>query len=252
MEIVAIIQARMTSTRLPGKVLMEIMGRPLLSYQVERLRLSRGIGRIIMATTTNREDDPVAELAGREGISVFRGSEHDVLDRYYQAAREFGCGHVMRITGDNPLVEPEVCDRLVEIHLGEGADYSHTGPRLAEGLDCELFTRASLEKAWREAKLPSEREHVTLYINHHPELFKISVMDNDTDDSKYRITVDDRDDFEVVETIFTSLYPTAEPYIRIKDIKSFLRSNPEVMKKNMDKIRNEGLLISLENDVGSD
>jgi spore coat polysaccharide biosynthesis protein SpsF len=247
-KVTAIIQARMTSTRLPGKVLMEVMGRPLLSYQIERLRFSKRIDEIIIATTANKGDDPVAELAHKEGLKVFRGSEHDVLDRYYQAAKEFKIKHIMRLTADCPLIQPNICDRITFAYFQMGCDYLRTGPTFVEGLDCEIFSFRALDKAWKNANLKSEREHVTLYFRNHPELFAIKTVENETDDSKYRITVDQEDDYLVVKAIIENLYGGNDKYFKIEEIKSFLESNPGIFAINRSIGRNEGLLKSLEED----
>ena len=238
----------MTSTRLPGKVLMEVMGRPLLSYQIERLRFSNRIAEIIIATTTNQEDDPVAKLAQKEGIKAYRGSEDDVLDRYYQAVKEYGAEHIMRLTGDCPLITPEVLDSIANTYFESGVDYIRTGETFAEGLDCEIIGFRALAKAWLEAELESEREHVTLYIRNHPELFKTMVKENDTDDSSYRITVDEREDFLVVKTILEKLYKDDKICFSIGDIKNFFEENTDTYQLNARIIRNEGLLKSLQND----
>jgi spore coat polysaccharide biosynthesis protein SpsF len=238
----------MTSTRLPGKVLMEVMGRPLLSYQIERLRFSKRINEIIIATTTNKEDDPVAELAYKEGLKVFRGSEDDVLDRYYQAAKEYRAKHIMRLTADCPLIDPVICDLVIDEYLKSGANYVHTGPSFAEGVDSEIFSFKSLEEAWKKARLRSEREHCTLFFHNHPEKFKKITMCNDTDDSKYRITVDRPEDFLVVKAVFEGLYNTTNRYFGTGDIKRFLDSHPSIFQLNSSVVRNEGLIESLKED----
>ena len=248
-KVTAIIQARMTSTRLPGKVLMEVMGRPLLSYQIERLRFSKRIDVIIIATTTNKEDDPIVELTREEGLKVFRGSEDDVLDRYYQAAKKYNVKHIMRLTADCPLIQPGICDRIASMYFQMGCDYLRTGPTFAEGLDCEIFSFSALEKAWKNAQLQSEREHVTLYFSNHPELFEIKTVENETDDSRYRITVDEEEDYLVVKAIIENLYSGNEEYINIEEIKTFLESNPQIYAINKHVTRNEGLLKSLDEDA---
>jgi spore coat polysaccharide biosynthesis protein SpsF len=248
MQVTAIIQARMTSTRLPGKVLMKVMGRPLLSCQIERLRFSKRIDEIIIATTTNKEDDPVAELAHKEGLKVYRGSEDDVLDRYYQAAKEHRAEHIMRLTADCPLIDPDICDSIVNAYFESGVDYIRTGESFAEGLDCEIVGFRALTRTWLEAKLKADREHVTLYIRDHPELFKTMVKENEIDDSRYRITVDEEVDFLVVKTILENLYKGNHSYFTVREIKSYLDAHPEVCKLNSHVIRNEGLLKSLQDD----
>lgn len=245
-KVTAIIQARMSSTRLSGKVLMEVMGRPLLSYQIERLSFSKTIDKIIIATTVNREDDTIVELAQKEGLTFYRGLENDVLDRYYQTAKKHNVNHIMRLTADCPLIDPDICDSIAKVYFESGVDYIHTGQTFAEGLDCEIIGFKALRRAWFEAKQKSEREHVTLYIHNHSELFKTMVRENDIDDSRYRITVDEKEDFLVVKAILENLYRGSDTYFTIGDIKFYLDAHPEVYSLNSYIIRNEGLLKSLQ------
>ena len=246
--IAAIVQARMTSTRLPGKVLLKVMGRPLLSYQIERLRRINNIDNIIIATTVNRDDDPIVELCNRESVFYFRGSENDVLDRYYQAAKKFGVNDIMRITADCPLIDPEICSRVVNVYLESEVDYIHTGLTFAEGLDCEVLSFNVLERSRQEAVLLSEREHVTQYVHNHPELFKKVAFQNKTDDSKYRFTVDEQEDFLVVKAIFEGLYDTYSSLFSAAEIKSFLDAHPDIFQINAAVIRNYGLLKTFKDD----
>ena len=246
--VTAIIQARMTSTRLPGKVLMKVMGRPLLNYQIERLYFNKMIDKIIIATTVNKEDDPIVKLCQQEGLDFYRGSEDDVLDRYYQTAKKYNTAHIMRLTADCPLIAPDICDSIADTYFENEVDYIRTGETFAEGLDCEIVGFKALTKSWLEAESKSEREHVTLYIRNHPELFKTMVKENETDDSRYRITVDEENDFLVVKTILENLYKGNDSYFTVREIKSYLDSHPEVHRLNSDIIRNEGLLKSLQGD----
>jgi len=247
-KVTAIIQARMTSTRLPGKVFMKVMGRPLLSYQIERLRFSKRIDDIIIATTTNKEDGPIAKLAQKEGLNFYRGSEDDVLDRYYQTAKKYNVKNIMRLTADCPLIDPDICDSIANVYFESGVDYIRTGETFAEGLDCEIISFSVLTKAWQESILNAEREHVTLYILNHPKLFKIMVKENEADDSRYRMTVDEEEDFLVVKTILENLYKGNNSYFTVKEIKSYLETHPEVYRLSSNITRNEGLLKSLQDD----
>ena len=248
MKVTAIIQARMNSTRLPGKVLTKVMGRPLLSYQLEGLRLSKRISEVIIATTVNREDDPIEKLASKEELKFFRGSEDDVLDRYYQTAKKYSVKHIMRITADCPFIQPDICDRIADTYINSGVEYIRTGETFAEGLDCEVASFNVLSQAWQEAKLKSEREHVTQYIVSHPEIFHISIVENETDDSKYRLSIDEKEDFLVIKAILENLYVGTDNYITIKQIKDFLDNHPEIYGLNTHIIRNEGLLRSFQKD----
>lgn len=246
--IAAIVQARMTSSRLPGKVLKEIMGTPILAYLIERLTFSKLIDKIILATTTNKEDDDIASFAVREKIPCYRGSENDVLDRYYQAAAKFDISHIVRITGDCPLVDPYLCDKMIGECLNAKAGYVYMGPSFAEGLDCEVLSFSALEKAWKDSVLKSEREHVTLYIYNHPELFNHIVLHNETDDSKYRITIDEPEDYAVVKLIIEKLYRKGLQPFSTAEIKDFLDKNPDILSLSAHIVRNEGLLKSLKED----
>jgi spore coat polysaccharide biosynthesis protein SpsF len=224
------------------------MGRPLLSYQIERLRFSKMIDKIIIATTVNEEDAPIVELAQKEGLNFYRGSEDDVLDRYYQTARKYNITHIMRLTADCPLIQTDICDRIVSLYFESGVDYIHTGETYAEGLDCEVLSFDALSHAWREAKLKSEREHVSLYICNHPETFRLMIDENETDDNKYRLSVDEKEDYLVVKAIIENLYEGSDNYFTIAKIKAFLNTNPEVYRLNSYISRNEGLLKSLQDD----
>ncbi|MBI4272957.1 glycosyltransferase family protein [Candidatus Uhrbacteria bacterium] len=246
----AIIQARMTSTRLPGKVLKEVLGRPLLSYLFERLRRVKEIEQIVLATTTNEEDDSIVALCEKERVFVYRGSEHDVLDRYYQAAQMYDADPIMRVTADCPLIDVQVFQLAIQIFQSGQFDYIYTGSSFSEGLDCEIFSFEALSRAIQDAKLKSEREHITLYVRNHPELFRIKILENASDDSRYRITVDEPEDFEVVRTIVEGLYPNNHNF-NIEHIKKFLNNRPEIFSINSSIIRNEGLLTSLKAESNS-
>jgi len=247
-KVTAIIQARMASTRLPGKVLMEVKGKPLLAYQIEQLRFAGSLEELIVATTVNASDDPIAAFAERRGIPVFRGSEEDVLDRYYRAAGDFKCRHIMRLTADCPLIDPDVCEQLTDLYFEKGLMYAKTSPTFAEGLDCEIFSYKALKIAWKSAHLRSEREHVTLFFRNHPELFPATDLDNYSDDTKYRITVDQPEDFAVVKALIEVLHKEDTSPIHFHKIRSFFDRNPKIFSINKDAVRNEGLLRSLEAD----
>jgi spore coat polysaccharide biosynthesis protein SpsF len=243
-----IIQARMNSTRLPGKVLLMVKSRPLLSYLIERLGFCKSIGEIVLATTINPSDNPIADFAKEKGLLLYRGSENDVLDRYYQASSAFQCQHIMRITADCPLIDPGICDRVAEYYLHEDFDYVVTGPSFAEGVDCEIFSFQALKTAWERANLKSEREHVTLFFLNHPEIFRSLQIENETDDSRYRITVDQPEDFQLVKLLLEALYQDQASCFTIAGIKAYLNRNPDILAINRDVIRNEGLLRSRQED----
>jgi len=227
--ILAVLQARCSSTRLPGKVLKPILGTPMLLKQVERIKRSKLIDLLLVATSVEPSDDQIAQLCAKHAIDCFRGSLEDVLDRFYQAVERHNPGHVVRITGDCPLIDPEIIDQTIELHLRGQYDYTsncleRTYPH---GLDVEVFTAASLEAAWREAALPYEREHVTPYLKEHPELFKIGSLKNSVDLSHLRWTVDYESDYVLVKRIYESLYQ-ANPAFTTADILALLDAKPEL------------------------
>jgi spore coat polysaccharide biosynthesis protein SpsF len=247
-KVTAIVQARMGSSRLPGKILKPVLGRPLLTYEIERLKRCTILREIVLATSDLPEDDPVAALGAELGIHVFRGSESDVLDRYAQAARACDARYVMRVTGDCPLIEPAICDRTVTRFFEARADYIATPPQVAEGLDCEVFTRAALEAAWNEARRPSEREHVTLFIRNHPDRFRCFETLHDSDDSGYRVTVDEPEDLAVVKAILEALVPLHGLAFTFSQVREFLDAHPNIRSLNSAIVRNEGLIKSLINE----
>lgn len=227
-----ILQARMGSSRLPGKVLMPVLGKPLLAYELERLQRVDNADTVLVATTRLPEDDAIAALCAETGVSCHRGSDADVLDRYYQAAQEVGAKRIVRVTGDCPLIDPEVVSAVIDAFDAaalsrEPADYlSNTLERtFPRGLDVEIFSRDTLETAWKEAIDPAEREHVTPFIYRHPNRFRIQQYRQAVNRSHLRWTVDVPDDFRLVETILTHLYPD-KPDFSQEDILRLLGGHP--------------------------
>lgn len=207
MKIVAVIQARMGSTRLPGKVLMDICGRTMLERVVRRTQNAQLVDEVIVATTTNHADDAIVHECNRLGVALFRGSEDDVLDRYFCAARTHSADAVVRITSDCPLIDPELIDQVIAAFCSNDCDYAaniieRTYPR---GLDTEAIKIEALERAWREAKEPYQRAHVSPYIFFQPQLFPQISVKGDRDSSQYRWTVDTQPDLELVRTIYARL-----------------------------------------------
>ena len=205
MNIVAIIQARMGSSRLPGKVSMDLGGETVLGRVVRRLQRSRHISKIVVATTTVPADEVIVAECDRLEVLCFRGSEHDVLDRYYQAARANAADAVVRITSDCPLIDPELVDETVEVFGDKHADYaSNVFPRTyPRGLDTEVFSFDALDRAWREAREAHQREHVTPYLYEHPQIFKLASLSGAADYSRYRWTLDTREDLELLRAIYS-------------------------------------------------
>lgn len=249
MKITVIIQARMTSARLSGKVMKEVLGRPLLAYLIERVRCCKQIKDVILATTLNIQDDPIVKLGNEKGINVFRGSEKNVLERFHEAATMFNANHIMRITADCPLIDPDILFRLIEYYFSESFDYvsNCAYPTLPDGLDAEIFNFKTLDHAYKHAILPSEIEHVTPYIRSHPEMFKIGNWTYHEDLSHLRWTVDEPEDFEFVRQVIESLYPVKRDF-RMSDILKLLHQKAGLGKINKHITRNEGFLTSLEED----
>jgi len=220
---VVIIQARMGSSRLPGKVLLDIAGQPMLVRVYERTSMARSLDQVVVATTTSPQDNAIEALCEGRGYPCYRGSEHDVLDRYYQAARLHGAGVIVRITADCPVIDPQVVDHTVRSFLGtsdpgsragkseQGIPYDFAANRLPPpwgrtypiGLDTEVCTFQGLETAWREATLPHQREHVMPFFYEQPERFRILHVTHDPDYGDLRWTVDTAEDLELMRQIFS-------------------------------------------------
>ena len=203
-----ILQARMGSSRLPGKVLAPLGDRPILAQILERLRAASRPDCVVVATSDRDLDDPVAELSMRLGFPCFRGDERDVLDRYLQAAMLHELDLVVRATADNPLVDPRELDRLVDLHRSSGADYCHAFGQLPVGVGVESFTRAALEASWREGLAPNHREHVNEFIQEHPDRFEIRALDIPPAKvaPDLRLTVDTPEDLERARFVYGRLY----------------------------------------------
>lgn len=248
--ILGILQARVSSSRLPGKVLEPILGQPMLARQLERLARCREIDHLIVATSGDATDDAIAGLCRRLGVECFRGSLENVLDRFYQAAIPHAPAHVVRLTGDCPLADPALIDALIRFHLAEGSDYASNchEPSLPDGLDAEVMRMEALATAWREARLPSEREHVTPYLRNHPERFRIRLWKNPVDLSAHRWTVDEPEDLEFVRAVYAALYPR-NPAFGMQDVLDLIAQRPELAEINAGIRRNEGYEKSLREDV---
>lgn len=243
--IIAVLQARASSSRLPGKVLKPILGKPMLLHQIERILRARVPERLVLATSTNPEDESVADIGRMAGIDVYRGSLDDVLDRFYRAAEPFSPSHVVRLTGDCPLADPDVIDAVARFAVDGAYDYASNTirPTFPDGLDVEVATLEALEKAWREATMKSDREHVMPFLHRQPDRFKLGNYENGEDLSTLRWTVDEPADFILASAIYGALYPN-NPEFKTADILSFVRSNPQVNQYNQNIARNEGYKVS--------
>lgn len=247
--ILGILQARISSTRLPGKVLKPILGKPMLFRQIERIHRSKNIDKILVATSIEKSDDIIEDFCHSNNIEYFRGNLNDVLDRYYQAAKLYHTKHVVRLTGDCPLIDPEIIDNVITYHIKQNNDYTSNTlkPTFPDGLDVEIMRFNALEQAWTQSKLPSHREHVTRFLYTQPELFKLGNVQNVTDLSHLRWTVDDQTDFDLINEIYQSLYEK-NPTFNFEDILTFLETHPKLKTLNTNNLRNAGLQKSLSAD----
>lgn len=250
--ILAILQARVSSTRLPGKVLKPILDKPMLELQIERIKRSRLIDKLILATSNESSDDPLEDLAKKLNINYYRGSLDDVLSRFYKAAIPYKPDHIVRLTGDCPLADPELIDEVIADHIAQNVDYTSNSlkPSYPDGLDIEVTKFSALMEAYNEAKLPSEREHVTPFIHKQPNRFKVNVISCPHDYSSLRWTVDEPEDFELVKQIYESLYPLKSDFTW-QDTLELVLKHPELKVLNKGFDRNEGYKKSLLKDQES-
>ncbi len=245
--ILAILQARSSSSRLPRKVLARLLGKPMILRQIERIRRAKRLDRLVVATSVDASDDELAEICRQDGVSVYRGSLDDVLGRFLGAAQSVGAPDwIVRLTGDCPLADPQIIDRVIEEALASDADYASNAvePTFPDGLDVEIMRFSALAAIAAEPRSAAEREHVTLALYRQPERFKIRHVRNDENLSHLRWTVDEPRDFELVKAIYAALYP-AKPDFGFADILALIARRPGLATLNIDIKRNEGLAKSL-------
>lgn len=235
MKTVIINQARMTSTRLPGKVLKTVMGKPLLEYQIERLKRVKGADELVVATTVNASDEPIVELCRKLGVPYYRGSEEDVLSRYYGAAVEHRADTIVRVTSDCPLIDPAVIDLVIQAYAQDAGSYDYVSNTLKRtyprGMDTEVFSFSALKEAFSCAVLPGEREHVTLYIYKNPQKFRLHNVKYVRDESRHRWTVDTAEDFQLIEIMLSEIYPR-NPLFTLEDCLKLVQDRPELIEIN--------------------
>ena len=248
--ILGIIQARAGSSRLPGKGLAPILGRPMTAVQLERVARARLLDKIVVATPDEPADAVFGPLCEAAGVDWMRGPLADVLDRFHLVAERYAPDHVVRLTGDCPLTDPDVIDAAVRLHLEGDYDYTRNvaPPTFPDGLDVEVMTTAVLQAAWREADRTAQREHVTLWVREHPERFAIGNLTHSPDLSALRWTVDEEADLGFVRAVYEALYP-AEPDFRMADILALIARRPELLDTNQGIARDEGLAKSLRDDA---
>jgi len=241
-----IIQARTGSTRLPNKVLLKAGKDSLLGYEIKRVRQSKLINKIVVATTVKKWDDIIKKLCEKNKVDCFRGSENDVLGRYYQCSLKYPkFSNIVRITGDCPLIDPAIIDRVIDFFIKNKFDYASNVEKetFPDGMDVEIFKKEVLREAAQKAELTSQREHVTLYIRKTKKYKKGNLL-SDQDLSHFRLTVDEKEDYEVVKFLIKNSN-IRDGYMKYL---SLLIKNPDMILKNSYIIRNEGLLKSLKNE----
>lgn len=244
MKVVCVVQARVGSTRLPGKVLKKICDKTVLEHDIDRLRRIKNIDEIVIATTTLDKDNAIVSECERLGVKCFRGSEEDVLSRYYYAAKESNADVVVRITSDCPLIDPEISENIIRFYLNSMGKYDYVSNTLdrtyPRGLDTEVFSFSSLEKSFKEATSQRDREHVTPYIWDNNEIFKLTQYKNSKDYSYLRWTLDTDEDFKLIDKIYNLLYPNMNSKFKFENILNLYSEHPklydinrEIMQKHM-------------------
>ncbi|MFH1749969.1 MAG: glycosyltransferase family protein [bacterium] len=236
MKTVVIIQARMTSMRLSGKVLKNISGKPLLWHVIQRVKLSKHIDNVILAIPDTKENDILEKFSKDNNIKYFRGNEEDVLFRYYETAKKYGAELIVRITSDCPLIDPKIIDKVIQIHKQKKVDYTSIGIKrtFPRGVDVEVFDFETLNKAHQKASKKEEREHVTLYIYTHPKIFKIQNIkaEKHLHHPELRICVDTKEDLELVQKIYKYLYKNQKIFYTEDVVNLLVNQHPELQKIN--------------------
>lgn len=249
MKIVAIIQARVGSTRLPKKVLLPLGKKTVLENVYDRVAAAKLVDHVVIATTINKNDDEIEKLCKEKSMDCFRGSEEDLLDRYYQAALSRSAENIVRITSDCPLIDPAIIDRVARKHLEEKNDYTATAflgvETFPDGEDADIFTFEALKEAWQKADIPYQREHATQYFTKNADQFKIGNLVHTEDLSDKRWTLDEPNDYEFLKAVYGALGQESNVF-SMEDILKYLGDHPEVEKINQHIVRNENFKIQLE------
>ena len=246
--IVAIIQARMGSSRLPGKIMLKTCGKTFLEHVIDRTAQSKTLDKTVIVTSLNKDDDIIEDFCKKKNISCFRGSENDVLSRYKMAADKTQADIIIRLTSDTPLLHSAIIDKVVQAYVNNNYDFvSNCFPlprTYPDGMNVEVFSKKILDEMYNNAKKPSEREHVTLFVLFQPEKYKIFRVDYERDVSKYRFNLDYELDYELLKTIFEKLY-FRDPNFTMEDVIRLLEDNPSIYQLNSEIKPFEGMLKSL-------
>jgi len=247
-KITCIIQARTNSSRLPGKVMLKLSNTPIIVHIIDRIKKSTLIEQIILATSVNHNDQKLLDIANDNQITGFKGSELDVLDRFYNSAKEYGADPIIRITADCPLVDPILIDRMIKFFEKNNFDYiSNTlKPTFPDGLDVEIFSFQTLETIMKKSNLKSEREHVTTYLKTHLDEFQTYNFENDKNLSHHRWTIDQKEDLEFMKKIYA--LSNSKLILNMQEILDIISDNPELMEINYGIVRDAGYQYSLQND----
>ena len=246
-RIVAIIQARMSSSRLPNKVLMPLEGKPVLHHIINRLKYCRTLDDIVVATSTDASDDKIQEFCEAEHCLYFRGSLNDVLNRYYSAALHYRADFIVRITADCPVIDPVIVDTIVTSAVAGKYDLFSLGGSFPDGLDCSIFSKNALEQANLLAALKSEREHVGPFIEKNPTLFKIGNIELFKNLGHLRWTLDEKADYDLIQFIYQKLFQEEKLFLT-NEILNLVAKYPQLLDFNSHIIRNEGYIKSLKED----
>jgi len=254
-RVLAVVQARLGSTRLPGKARLPVAGRPMAALVLERARAIPGVDGVVLATTSGRDDDALADLARDLGVPCVRGSVDDVLDRFHAVVARHPADAVLRVTADCPLLDPEVSGRVVAEYLRHRGEVDYVSnvdpPTFPDGLDTEVFSSAALDRAWREAALPSDREHVTTYMRRGERGFRRRNVAHAVDLSGHRFTVDEPRDLALVRAVYAALSPDGGRIFGMGEVLDLLRERPDLAAVNAGIARNEGLARSLQRDAAA-
>lgn len=235
--ILAVLQARMSSTRLPGKVLMPIVRAPMIIRQIERVTRSRRIDKLVVATSADPLDDAIEAAVRRDGIAVHRGPLDNVLERFVGALDAHPADHVVRLTADCPLADPTVIDATIDLHLSSRADYTSNSPEGAaypKGLDVEVITAAGLRRAAAQADSPEAREHVTWDVWNNPDRWNLAWLPDAPGEGDVRWTVDRPDDYAFVAAVYDALYPSNRAFTS-DDVRAFVRSRQDLLNYGGDR-----------------
>ena len=250
--VAAIVQARLSSKRLPGKVMKTISGKPMLYWTISRLKGSRNIDKIIVATSNSARDEKIVRLAKRLKVEYFQGAEDDVLDRFYQTARKFKADTIVRITGDCPLIDRKIVETVISFYKKNKGKFDYVSnvepPTFPDGMDVEVFPLKTLKLMHSKAKLLSDREHVTTFVRNRPRQFRIGNVYSKKDFSGIRLTVDSKEDLFVIRKLFSRLYGEKKDF-GLRDIIRLSSKEPELFLANKHIKRNEGYIFSVKNDI---